>query len=281
MGKEGKTAPMNRDQYAAELADELPTEGDELLAVAAAAVGELHAAVIAGDEAMAERAAQRYEACVWKLNGGTFFGSSGDETAAGNVIERHCRAELGLVPMWGQRGAFLVVVDGVRALVEFDAGFRMLHCHFAFHAIDLDAPFVSETGYWSHFEAAQGGRAVDQVATAALRAQLVERNGPVVIDADSRDRLEDEPLPAWLEGLEPPARREPAGIPAGYELVDVILPAHRAFIARKWAEAARSRLAVARSVAQREAAARAEERREASRALVENSKKGREKQTVE
>lgn len=259
MGKQGQTASMDRDQYAAELADELPTDDDELLAIAAAAIGELHAAVIAGDLTMAEQAAQRYEACIWKWNGGTFFGSSGDETATGNVIGRHCRAEPGPAPMWGQRGAFLVVVDGVRALVEFETGFGPLHCHFAFHAIDLDAPFVSETGYWSHFDAAQGGRTVGQVATAALRAQLVERNGPVMINADSRDRLADEPLPGWLEGLDPPARREPARIPAGYELVDVILPAHQAFIARKWAEAARSRLAVARSVAEQEAAARAEE----------------------
>ncbi|SAL62423.1 hypothetical protein [Caballeronia humi] len=93
MGKQGQTASMDRDQYAAELADELPTDDDELLAIAAAAIGELHAAVIAGDLTMAEQAAQRYEACIWKWNGGTFFGSSGDETATGNVIGRHCRAE--------------------------------------------------------------------------------------------------------------------------------------------------------------------------------------------
>ncbi|WP_193387859.1 hypothetical protein [Xanthomonas phaseoli] len=273
MSKRNNTAaPADSEQYAADLAAELPAEGGELLAVTAAAVGELHAAVLEHDGAGAERAAQRYEACVWKLNGGTFFGSNADESAAGRVIERHCRAEPGLIPMWGQRGEFLIVVDGIRALVEFDAGFGLLHCHFAFHAVDLDRPFISGTGYRSHFETAQGGMTVDQVAAAVFGQYLAEKNGRVMIDAGDRDRLADEALPGWLDNLEPAARREPATLPPGYVLVDVILPPHQAFIARKWAEAARKRLGPLREAAQHAAAERAEERRKASKALVEDAR---------
>ncbi|MBR8087077.1 klcB [Burkholderia vietnamiensis] len=266
-------APVDRDEYAATLAAELPAEGDELLAVAAAAVGELHAAVLECDGAGAESAAQRYEACVWKLNGGTFFGSTADESAAGCVIERHCRAEPGLVPMWGQRGEFLIVVDGIRALVDFDAGYGLLHCHFAFHAVDLDRPFISETGYRSHFETAQGGMTVDQVAAAVFGKYLAEKNGRVMIDGSARDRLADDALPRWLDNLDPPASREPATLPAGYVLVDVILPPHQAFIARKWAEAAHKRLGKLREAAQAAKAERVAERREAAKALAEDTRK--------
>lgn len=274
MGKRSKAAaPADRDQYAAELAAELPVEGVELLALAAASVGELHAAVLACDGEGAERAAQRYEACVWKLNGGTFFGSNGDESAAGCVIERHCRAEPGFVPMWGQRGEFLITVEGIRALVEFDAGFGLLHCHFAFHAVDLDAPFISETGYRSHFETAQGGMTVDQVAVGVFGRFLPEKDGRTMIGAADRDRLADEAVPAWLDSLEPAARREPASLPAGYVLVDAILQAHRAFVVRKWAEAARKRLVELRETAQQHATEQAEKRREASKAMVEDAKR--------
>ncbi len=80
---------------------------------------EQHAAVLAGDDAAASTAAERYEATVWKLNGGGFFGCMGAEDAAGKIIERHCRAVPGAVPMWGQRGEFVIQVEGIRALVEF------------------------------------------------------------------------------------------------------------------------------------------------------------------
>ena len=41
----------------------------------------------------------------------------------------------------------------------------------------------------------------------------------------------------------PPARREPATVtvPAGFVLVDVVLPKQKAFIVKKWAEAAKAK----------------------------------------
>ena len=73
---------------AAELLAELPADRDGLLAAAVAAVVEIDAAVMRGDGAAAELAGDRYEAIIWKLNGGTNFGCMADDEAAGRVIEQ-------------------------------------------------------------------------------------------------------------------------------------------------------------------------------------------------
>ena len=105
-----------RDELMAELAASMPTDRVGLLDLARAAVAELHAGVMACDDAAVERATTRYEAVTWKLNGGTFFGCQGGPEAAGCVIDRHCSAAPGDVPCWGQAGQFLVEVEGLRAL---------------------------------------------------------------------------------------------------------------------------------------------------------------------
>jgi hypothetical protein len=156
----------------------------------------------------------------------------------------------GDVPLWGQRGQFLVADGDMRALVEYEAGYGgPLGAHFQFHVIDLDRPFISETGYRSHFDTAQGCMTVDEVARGILAAQRAEKKRPVMVEASYRDRLADAPLPAWLAGLEPPARRAPATVlvPPGFVLVDVVLPSHRAFIARRWAAEAATRIKAARA----------------------------------
>lgn len=235
---------------AAELLAELPADRDGLLAAAVAAVVEIDAAVMRGDGAAAELAGDRYEAIIWKLNGGTNFGCMADDEAAGRVIERHCAAVPGDVPLWGQRGQFLAVAGDVRALVEYEAGYGgPLNAHFQFHAVDLDRPFISATGYRSHFDTARGCMTVDEVARGILTAMLAEKKRPVLIEANYRDRLADAPLPDWLAGLVPPARREPATvtIPPGFVLVDVVLPAHKAFIARRWAAEAAGKVKAARA----------------------------------
>ena len=69
-----------------------------------------------------------------------------------SAIARRCLA----TPLWGQRGQFLVADGDMRALVEYEAGYGgPLGAHFQFHVIDLDRPFISETGYRSHFDTAQ------------------------------------------------------------------------------------------------------------------------------
>ena len=135
-----------------------------------------------------ERATSRYEAVTWKLNGGTFFGCQGGPEAAGCVIDRHCSAAPGDVPCWGQAGQFLVEVEGLRALVDFGGGVGVMGSHFEFNAVDLDKPFISETGYRSHFDTAQGCMTVDEVARGILAAQRAEKKRPVMVEASLESR---------------------------------------------------------------------------------------------
>ncbi|EMJ7039738.1 MULTISPECIES: klcB [Pseudomonadota] len=264
--RKSKPQIEDKDARIAALAATLPEDRAGLLAVAADAVAAVHEAVLNRADLVADVAGDRYAAAVWKLNGGTFFGCAGDEDAAERVIERHCRATPGVVPMWGQEGDFLASVDGMRVWVEVENGYGGLTTvHFQFHAVDLDGPFISETGYRSHFDHARGGMTVDQVADGVLRALL--RSHRRYLDPRDQDRLADDSLPAWLAGITPPPRRvravaedwrKPDELPPGFAWVDAVLPAHQAFIARKWAASAKAKLAAARAKAQEPAGQRRE-----------------------
>ncbi|EDD8358767.1 klcB [Salmonella enterica subsp. enterica serovar Enteritidis] len=249
--KKAKAEEPGRDARAAVIATSLPDDRDKLLEVAAAAVAGLHEAVLNGADLVVEVADDRYNAAVWKLNGGTFFGCQGDENAAGRIIERYCQAAPGEIPMWGQVGEFLLEVEGVRAVVEVTDGFGSLaNRHFAFHAVDLDGPFISETGYRSHFDRARARMTVDQVA-GAIFAQLL-RTHRRYLEPASQGRLASMPVRPWLAGLAVPPRhvpavaedwRQPTELPPGFVWVDAVLPAQQAFIARKWALNARNKIA--------------------------------------
>ncbi|MGZ8181799.1 MAG: klcB [Methylobacter sp.] len=239
---DNKKKDNTRDREMAELAAFMPDDSAGLMALAFISVTEFHEAVLSGDVDKAAAVSARYDATIWKLNGGTFFGSVADEQAAGSMIERHCRAVPGKVPMWGQRGEFIIITGEVRALVEYSQVGR-IGAHFAFHAVDLDSPFISETGYKSHFDNIRGGCSVDEAATSIFADYIKEKR--YNIKADNRNRLARQVLPDWMADLA--ARRAPATpiVPQGFVLVDVILPSHQAFIVRKWAELAQTRTKVA------------------------------------
>ncbi len=248
--RSGRDDPAPEDW--ASLAADLPDDQAGVLVAAREAVAAIDAAIMRGDASAAESASNRYEACVWKLNGGTHFGCMGSDDAAGYVIRDYCRATAGAMPLWGQCGEFLVIQDGMRVWVEYSEGMGSpLDAHFQFHAVDLDAPFISETGYRSAFSSACAGETVAEVARRVVAAIRGESKRPQMIEARERDALANEVLPAWLEGIEPPPRREPATLPPGYVRVSVDLPAHQAFIARKWATAAQGKIKTLRLNAMR------------------------------
>ncbi|MGV2293473.1 hypothetical protein AAHK20_32525 [Trinickia sp. YCB016] len=202
-----------RNLKAAELAAKMPDARDGLLAAALAAVCDGHAAVLDGNQKAADAAADRYDAAVWKLNGGTFFGARdvANDDAAGRVVERHCSAAPGVVPMWGQWGEFLISVSGVRAVVEVQDGFGRFRVGLAFHVVDADKAFISETGYKSHFETFKGGQTVEQVAIAVFAAYLAE--GRRMLAPEYRERFAAKPPRAWLAPATPAelAHEEPGG----------------------------------------------------------------------
>ncbi len=233
---------MEREDLAKHLAVDLPDSECGLLETAIMSVNELHNAVISENEAKVIAAVDKYNAVIWKMNGGTFFGCKKDDDAPGYVIERHCRASSGSVPKWGQSGEFAIEVNNIRAWVIVRHGYIGTMVHFQFHAVDLNKPFISQTGYRSHFNEMILGIGVDEAAREIMEYFLNEKT--CEIDEKYSNKLSKEKLPEWLSLLDPPPERNSAKeeIPPGYVLVDVILPSQKAFLARKWADEAKAKI---------------------------------------
>lgn len=88
-----------------------------------------------------------------KLNGGAPGILAGDDSS-GHVLARETAAAAGAVPLWGQTGDFIVTAAGVRVRVEMDGMFGLGTAFgfwpgFSARAVELDRPFISETGYRS------------------------------------------------------------------------------------------------------------------------------------
>jgi hypothetical protein len=180
----------------------MPDDRGSLLNIAMSAVDALHAAVLASDDVAAKTAADRYDAAVLKLNGGTFFGCNqpSNPDAGGTLAENHCRAAPGGVPKWGQRGEFLIEVAGIPAVVEVHDGLRRFYASLRFHVVNPAGPFISETGYRSHFEAFKHGQTVEQVAISAFSTLLVEQGRKMLLP-EYREREANDPVRPWLEAL--------------------------------------------------------------------------------
>ena len=77
-----------------------------------------------------------------------------NENAPGCVLERETAAAPGTVPIWGQHGDFTIEAAGMRVRIEMEGVFGIGSSFgywpgFAAHAVDVDRPFLSETGYRS------------------------------------------------------------------------------------------------------------------------------------
>ena len=96
----------NQDAKVMQLAAVLPDAEPALFDVAKQAVVGLDAAVCAGDDSALALAMARYDAVVWKLNGGTLFGCASGPDAAAAVVGRHCAAALRGGATVGQSGNF-------------------------------------------------------------------------------------------------------------------------------------------------------------------------------
>lgn len=192
----------NQNEQVVQLAAALPEAAPALLDVAMQAVRDIDAAVRAGDDPSLALATARYDAVVWRLNGGTFFGCAGGPDSPASVVGHHCAAAPGAVPLWGQSGEFLMVIDGIRAVVRMEGrGFSWMH-HFEFHAVDPDTPFISETGYRSHFARPVCKCGVDEAAALHLRAILVEK-GRVMIEAERRAAIVAGACFPWVREVAP------------------------------------------------------------------------------
>lgn len=197
----------------------LPSGQEELLLAARKAAYELHCAFMQGDVLRAGFADERYQAVIWKLNGGTFIGAMSSDIAPGNLVERFCRAAPEEIPGWGQSGVFSIEVNQIRAQVKYK-WLGQGRVHYEFTALDK-GDFISETGFRSHFDSWMAGHTVEQAAAVIFQKYLALGVKPRM----------------------PKAFNVSGEVPPGYELVDVFLPAPKAFIVKKWAAAAEEKIA--------------------------------------
>jgi hypothetical protein len=240
------------------LSARLPDDFNALMALARSAVDLCDVAVIAGDEGELTKAASIYAAVVSKFAGKGGIGQvSPSSVGAVRLVERHCQAEPGTVPRWGEKGEFVIEVDGIRCLVSCRPGKRLLlDWYFEFRAIDVDTQFISGTGYCLETVSPMSGMPIDRVASSTF-SRLLE-SGRTYLHREHRGLVASQTLPAWVLALRPAPRRDvteaPArgqeyqrDIPKGFVHVDVMLPSYQAFIVRRWAKAARAQVAAARA----------------------------------
>jgi hypothetical protein len=156
LGFDALLADAEADNRARKLAREtacLPSTMVEALPFFHGLLERHHAAMLAGDTGAAMTLRKEASNLALRLNGGK-PGILADEDSPGRVLERESAALPGVVPLWGQRGGFIVTVAGMRVRVEMDGVFGIgagfgFWLGFSAHAVDWDRPFLSETGYRS------------------------------------------------------------------------------------------------------------------------------------
>lgn len=181
----------------AELANVLP---EQFPAIAQQCAEKYHDAVLAGHVEVLDQMESAYSALVYKLNGDTMMGCKADDDSAGYVLERAVAAKPGQVPRWGQAGEFLLEVEGVRVWVVLTSNMLGNHRACDLHAVDLDKPFISETGYRSAglTVTSNVGDTVDQAARRMVLDVMQAEGKLKAIKADAWARSSPKKRPAWL-----------------------------------------------------------------------------------
>ncbi|MEM1276839.1 MAG: hypothetical protein AAGH74_09945 [Pseudomonadota bacterium] len=146
-------ATENRDKKFARATAHLPGTVEEGIAFYRSLIEQNHTAMLAADEAETRRLRKDARNLAVKLNGGD-KGILAHDDAPGYVLARETIAEAGTIPLWGQTGSFTVRVADMTVRIEIEGLFGSgsgwsFWPGFAAHAVDLDAPFLSETGYRS------------------------------------------------------------------------------------------------------------------------------------
>jgi hypothetical protein len=141
-----------------------------------------HAAMLAADLKQIRELREEAHRLASKLN--RFEpGIIADADSPGCVLDRATRAPEGRVPLWGQSGSFEVACGRMRLRIALEGIFGLTAClmnwlGFEVRAIELDRPFLSETGYRSFLGvggAMQAGITPD-VFAARIIAAHVERD---------------------------------------------------------------------------------------------------------
>jgi hypothetical protein len=111
-----------------------------------------HAAMLAADVETVMRLREAHDLAL-RLNHGA-PGILAGPGAPGCRLERDTAAAPRAIPLWGQRGDFVIAVCGIEVRIALDGVFGLVATAgfwpgFGAHAVDPDRPFLSETGYRS------------------------------------------------------------------------------------------------------------------------------------
>jgi hypothetical protein len=147
---------------------------------------EFDAAVKANVDDAAQKAAQDFNTVIVAANGEKGSFGSFAEDGAGTAITAALAAKDGQVPHWGQNGLFVLETRHGRVLVDFTCPLDTCSS-FGFIAIDLGLPFISETGFRSHFYAEWPPVSV-QEAAAAIFCKYAEDEVMTNIEIEYRQR---------------------------------------------------------------------------------------------
>jgi len=131
----------------------LPSAFDEAVPYFRLLIRQHHAAMLEGNVRSVFDLRAEARSLARKLNDGN-PGILASEDAPGRVLERLTSAPAGVLPLWGQKAAFEIAVRGMKICVRLDGLFGIgtgafFWPGFAAHAVELDRPFFSETGYRS------------------------------------------------------------------------------------------------------------------------------------
>jgi hypothetical protein len=131
----------------------LPSTMTEALPFYRSLIESHHAAMLADDESEAMRLKKEARRLAVRLNGDNVLGIFAADDAPGCVLERETAAPIGTPPLWGQKGDFVLTVEGMRVRIEMDGLFGICS-HTVWpgikaHAVDHERPFLSETGFRS------------------------------------------------------------------------------------------------------------------------------------
>ncbi|EJW10841.1 KlcB protein [Rhodovulum sp. PH10] len=144
---------VNANRQAARECADLPGTMEAALPFYRSLIDRYHAAMRTGDADAVLAMHREAHRLALKLN--NFEpGICADDDAPGCVLDRETRAPDGIVPLWGQSGSFEIAVGTMRVRIDIEGLFGICSGHFVWpgfsaHAVELDRPFLSETGYQS------------------------------------------------------------------------------------------------------------------------------------
>lgn len=157
-------------------------------------IARFHAAIVNADRDGSIRERLRYLELLAEICGQALIGSEPGKSPKIEQYETAIAAKDGDEPVWGQRGRFVVVIEGVPVLVNSSGlGSMWSAFTFQFHAISTKAPFLAPLGYRSHHGSQQFAKTTREAAIDVLQSLAKTELKPMIV-LPERTQLQIETL---------------------------------------------------------------------------------------